>query len=109
MGCVGVHPWCRLHAALGLERWQEALALNSEIAKAKEARGATALEVARTRFNDQAPLLRLRRHDEARELLLECRRLYEEASYAEGLGQVLTALADLEGRLTASSDRKSVV
>jgi hypothetical protein len=92
-----------LHAALGLERWQEALALNSEIAKAKEARGATALEVARTRFNDQAPLLRLRRHDEARELLLECRRLYEEASYAEGLGQVLTALADLEGRLTASS------
>lgn len=88
-----------LHAALGLERWEEALALNSEIAKAKEARGATALEIARTRFNDHASLLRLGRRDEARELLLECRERYEEASYAEGLGQVLTAIADLEYRL----------
>ena len=39
--------------------------------KVTQARGADALEVARTRFNDYGPLLRLRRYDDARALLLE--------------------------------------
>ena len=38
-------------------RWETALALNAEVVKVKQARGADALEVARTRFNDYGPLL----------------------------------------------------
>lgn len=83
-------------AALGLERWEAALALNAEIVKAKQARGAEALEVARRRFNDYGPLLRLRRYDDARGLLLGCRAVYEAERYVTGLGRVYSALADLE-------------
>jgi hypothetical protein len=42
-------------AALGLERWKQALALNAERLEVKEGRGAGALELARTRFNDLFP------------------------------------------------------
>ncbi|MGA2737441.1 MAG: hypothetical protein ABSG65_08315, partial [Bryobacteraceae bacterium] len=45
------------------------------------------------------PLLRQRRYPEARQLLLECRQRFEEASYPAGLGGVLSALADLEDKL----------
>src|ERR1019366_4203080 len=47
-----------LEAASGLERWQEVLSLNQEMIQAKVSRGATALEVARVRFNNNGPLLR---------------------------------------------------
>lgn len=86
-------------AALRLERWEECLALNQEIVESKKERGAPALEVARTRFNEHGPLLRLERFDEARALLDDCRRLYEQKDYAAGLGRVFTALADLEDKL----------
>ena len=64
--------------------------------KAKQARGADALEVARTRFNDYGPLLRLRRYDDARALLLSCRAVFEAERDIEMLGKVYGALADLE-------------
>jgi tetratricopeptide (TPR) repeat protein len=86
-------------AALLLERWEEALDLNREIVEALRARGATDLEIAGTRFNDYGPLLRLGRYAETRQLLLECRQRFEEASHTEGLGTVLSALADLEDTL----------
>ncbi len=44
-------------AALHSERWETALALNAEVVKVTQARGAEALEVARTRYNDYVPLL----------------------------------------------------
>jgi hypothetical protein len=47
-------------AAARLHCWEVALALNAEAVALKEAHGASALEVARTRFNAHLPLLRLR-------------------------------------------------
>ncbi len=62
-------------AAVRSERWERALALNAEILRYTQERGADALKVARTRFNDYGPLLRLGRFDAARGLLRECPRL----------------------------------
>lgn len=86
-------------AAMGLEQWEAMLALNAEILASKEARGAPALEVARTRYNDYFPLLRLRRYGEARVLLHACRAVFEREKDVVGLGQVFGALADLEDKL----------
>ena len=83
-------------AASRSERWETALALNAETVKVMKARGADALEVARTRFNDYHPLLRLGRYDDARDLLLSCRAVFEAARDIEMLGNVYSALADLE-------------
>lgn len=86
-------------AAMGLEQWETMLALNTEIIASKEARGAPALEVARTRFNDYFPLLRRGCYGEARALLHACRAVYQEEGYMAGLGKVFSALADLEDTL----------
>jgi len=83
-------------AALGLEQWQTALELNAAIVKYKSARGADAAEIARTRFNDYGPLLRLRRFQDARALLEYCRVAFEQAHEIANVGKVLSALADLE-------------
>ncbi len=74
-------------AALGLEEWQEALDLNGAIQRSTEQRGASAFEMARTRYNAHYPLLRLGRIDEAAALLRYCRSVFE----AQGAG----ALYDL--------------
>jgi hypothetical protein len=99
-----VAPWnvreiildARRSAALHLEHWETALALNAEPIELKEARGATALEVARRRFNDYFPLLRLGRHSDAQTLLQACRTAFEDADDVGMLGHVFCALADLE-------------
>jgi tetratricopeptide (TPR) repeat protein len=83
-------------AAMRSERWEQALALNAEIVTVTEARGADALEVARTRFNDYGPLLRLGRTAAARTLLLACRDVFEAARSVKMLGNVYSALAELE-------------
>jgi hypothetical protein len=83
-------------AALKLERWEDALAFNAEVLESKEHRSASAFEIARNRFNDYGPLLRLGRGAEARSLLLGCRETYEREHYTNGLGRVLSALADGE-------------
>ena len=70
------------------------------------ARGADALEVARTRFNDYGPLLRLGRYDDARALLLSCRAIFEAERDIEMLGKVYGALADLEDE---TGDRAAAV
>jgi hypothetical protein len=59
----GVEPWnvresllnTGGYAAMHSGRWEVALALTAESIKAKRARGATALEVARTRYTPTAP------------------------------------------------------
>jgi tetratricopeptide (TPR) repeat protein len=62
-------------------------------------RGATDLEVARMRFNDHGPLLRLRRYDEARSLLHQCLAVFESAGGSGDLGDVHSAIAHLEYQL----------
>ena len=99
-----VQPWNVREAILDTgrdaarltERWQQALDLNAEIANWKSARGAGDLELARTRFNDYFPLLRLDRRDDCRGLLQQCRAVFERERSVEGLGMVYSALADLE-------------
>ena len=59
-------------------------------------RGAPQTEIARARFNDYGPLLRLGRLDQAIELLMDCRQVFEDADDIEMLGKVLSALADAE-------------
>ncbi|MGH8902245.1 MAG: AAA family ATPase, partial [Egibacteraceae bacterium] len=86
-------------AALGLGRWEEALAFNAEAAWSKRRRGASRLDQAGTRFNDYGSLLRLGRLGEAKALLLDCRQVYEDAHDVAWLGRVLSALADVESEL----------
>jgi tetratricopeptide (TPR) repeat protein len=109
-----VNPWnvretllnvgCK--AAVRSERWERALALNAEVLRVNRERGADALELARARFNDYFPLLRLERYDEARELLLGCRAVFEDERDVLYLGKVYSALADLEHR---TGDRAAAV
>lgn len=61
-----------LQAAVHSQRYEQALALNADIVQSKARRGAGPLQLARGRFNDYGPLLRLQRYPEARALLLEC-------------------------------------
>jgi hypothetical protein len=84
-------------AAKNCERWEAALALNAEVVKVTRERGANALELAGTRYNDFPTLLKLRRYDEARALLLYCRAVFEHERSVGSLGKVYTALARLEG------------
>ena len=84
------------NAAARTERWETALALNAEVVKVELTRDADELEVARTRFNDYFPLLRLRRYEDGRKLLLSCRAVFEVERDIEMLGKVYGALADLE-------------
>ncbi|MBX3516616.1 MAG: CHAT domain-containing protein [Rhodospirillales bacterium] len=83
-------------AALRLERWQECLDLSEAIVASKAARGAHALEIARTRFNDCGPLVGLGRYGDAQALLDACRRTFEAEGDVRMLGMVFVALADLE-------------
>ena len=86
-------------AARQLGRWEQALSLNAEVVASTRARGASALEVARTRYNDYGPLIGLGRYGEAHALLMECREVFESEGYLQGLGTVFSALADLEDDL----------
>jgi hypothetical protein len=83
-------------AASELRRWTDALELNAAVIASKRDRGALTGEIARSRFNDYGPLIRLGRIGEALDLLLECRQAFEHAQDIQGLGTVLTALADVE-------------
>ena len=93
-------------AAMRSERWRAALALNAEIVRYQERRGADALEVARTRFNDYGPLQHLDRLEDARHLLDGCRAVFEAERYVAGLGNVYIAFAILENR---AGDRPAAV
>ena len=83
-------------AALRLGRWADALELNAAVTASQRDRGEPADGIARGRFNDYGPLIRLGRVSEALELLLECRQAFETAHDIQMLGNTLTALADVE-------------
>ena len=70
-------------------QWETVLALNGEIVKYKENRGADEVEIAKARFNDYGPLLKLRRYPEARALLVYCRDVFEWANAVYELGTVI--------------------
>jgi tetratricopeptide (TPR) repeat protein len=80
-------------AAMKLERWKQALAFNAEVVAVTKARGAPALAVARARYNDYFPLIRLGRLAEAHTLLMACLEVFESASER---GAIFTALAGLD-------------
>jgi hypothetical protein len=86
-------------AAMQLKEWQQAFDLGAEILESERLRGAGLLEQTNTRFDDYGPLLSLKRYAEARELLHECRAVYEQENYVQGLAGVFTGLAHLEGNL----------
>jgi hypothetical protein len=86
-------------AAMQLKEWQQAFDLGAEILESERLRGAGLLEQTKTRFDDYGPLLSLKRYAEARELLDECRAVYEQENDASGLAGVFTGLAHLERNL----------
>ena len=86
-------------AAMQLGRWEQALSLNAEVVTYKRARSASALEVARSRYNDYTPLIGLGRYGETHALLMECREVFESEGDLRGLGKVFTSLADREDKL----------
>ena len=86
-------------AAQALHRWEKALTLNAMIITSQEARGAPALRVAGTRFNDYSTLLCLGRYGKARTLLHTCRAVFEAEHDIARLGRVFSALANLEDTL----------
>jgi tetratricopeptide (TPR) repeat protein len=83
-------------AARQLGRWEEALDLSAAQIASMRGRRATAADVARSRFNDYWPLLRLGRTGEALDLLLDCRQVFQDANDIEALGKALSALAEIE-------------
>jgi tetratricopeptide (TPR) repeat protein len=83
-------------AATALGEWETALELNRDILTSKMRRGAGVHEIARTRFNDNGPLLRLGRLEDADELLRSCQRVFEDTADTRMLGKVVSARADLE-------------
>ena len=83
-------------AAQRLAQWTDTLEWNAARLAGKHTRHATSADIARTRFNDYFPLLRLGRIAEALELLLDCRQVFEDADDRQMLGKTLSALADAE-------------
>lgn len=85
-------------SALRLRRWDLALDFNAAILSSQRDRGAPALGIAKDRFHDYAPLIRLGRIGDALSLLRECRQAFEDAHEIHLLGYTLGALAELEAR-----------
>jgi hypothetical protein len=70
--------------------------MNDAILASKRGRRAPATDIARTRFGDYGPLLRLGRTEEALALLQGCRQVFQDAHDTVMLGKTLIALADIE-------------
>jgi hypothetical protein len=85
-------------SAVALERWDEALDLNGEIASTKRRRGADPHEIAHTRFNDHVPLLQLGRLTDVDKLLRECQDVFDTVGDMTQLAAVYGARADLEDK-----------
>jgi hypothetical protein len=103
----GLNPWnvCETlldtghSAALRSGRWELAIVLNADTVKLKTDRGADAHELARFRFNDSGPLMRLGRYNDAQNLLMSCRAVAEAERDVALLGKVYGSLADLEDKI----------
>jgi tetratricopeptide (TPR) repeat protein len=87
------------HANHALERWQPCLDLLGEVEQVQRDLGTGEHEVARTRFNRYAPLLRLGKLAEAKAVLEGCLDVDRRIGDAPGEGTDLGALADVWNRL----------
>ncbi len=85
-------------SAMALQRWDEALELNNEIASTRRRRDASAHEIARTRFNDYVPLLHLGRLADIDRLLRDCQDVFATIGDIAQLAMVYSARADLEDK-----------
>ena len=83
-------------SAVALQRWDDALDLNDEIATTQRRRGTSPHEIARTRLNDYLPLLHLDRLTEADHLLRDCQNVFDTAGDIMQLAVVYAARANLE-------------
>ncbi|HEX5346076.1 MAG TPA: hypothetical protein VFW64_03080 [Pseudonocardiaceae bacterium] len=83
-------------SAVALERWDDALDLNDNITNTKRRRGASAHEIARTRFNDHIPLLHLGRLTDLDQLLRDCHDIFDTVGDTTQLAAAYAARADLE-------------
>ncbi|MGH3800691.1 MAG: hypothetical protein ACRDTD_11245 [Pseudonocardiaceae bacterium] len=82
-------------SAVALQRWDDALELNNEIASAQRRRGASPSEIARTRFNDHLPLLHLGRLADVDQLLRDCQNTFGTSGDIAQLAAVYGTRADL--------------
>jgi tetratricopeptide (TPR) repeat protein len=94
-------------AAVEQGAWRQALELNAANRESKRARGATPLALAQTEFGNYGALLELQRYDEARDLLVHCREIFEREDDLDSIGITLSALADLEHRLGRLSEAQN--
>ena len=74
----------------------DALALSTDPVASLRGRRAPATIIARVRFNDYYPLLRLGRTEEALQVLLDCRQAFQDAHDIFALASTIGALASIE-------------
>lgn len=102
-----VRPWnvreallnTRYAAARYLRKWEDALNFNQDVLRFQVQRGADALDLAKTHFNDYGPLLHLNRYDDCRVVLEDCHKVFDQARDYTWLGKIYLALAELENKL----------
>jgi tetratricopeptide (TPR) repeat protein len=82
-------------ANAALERWDACLALLAELEQIHRARGEGEHMLARTRFNQYGPLLRLGRLDEAQRVVEFCVDVFRDSNDLIGQAKALSALADV--------------
>ncbi len=101
-------------SAQALGEWQQCLDLNAAILASKRARGASAYEIIRFRYNDARPLIELGRLADAERILLETQQAFEDQDDIARLQQVLSTrailgrhVAGVRNRLWNSSELQS--
>ncbi|MBV9140650.1 MAG: hypothetical protein JO115_07010 [Pseudonocardiales bacterium] len=82
-------------SAVALQRWDDALELNGEIADTQRRRGVSPQEIAGTRFHDYLPLRQLGRLTDAGHLLRECQDTFDTAGDLSQLALVYAARAEV--------------
>jgi hypothetical protein len=91
-------------SAVALQRWDDALDLNEEIASTKQRRGASRHEITRTQFNDYLPLLGRGRLADVAQLLRTCQDVFAAAGDSMQLAAVYGARAELEDKRDRLAD-----
>ncbi|MCP4105639.1 MAG: hypothetical protein GY749_08900, partial [Desulfobacteraceae bacterium] len=90
-----------------LKNWQDSLNLLQETETVQRSRGESEYEIARTRFNQYGPLIRLGRLSEAQAMLEGCLQVFRDANELTAQSSTLSALANLwkeRGDLTRPID-----
>lgn len=85
-----------VRAASNLRQWETVLSLNTQLMLSRKQRGMPEFEIARARFNNYRPLLRLARYAEALSLLVDCRAVFEQEDAVNEIGWTYNAQAALE-------------